>query len=271
MKQPIVSVVMPVYNSEKYVGAAIESVLLQTFKEFEFILVDDCSTDGSLAIIKKYSNKDKRIVIVENSQNLGISGSRNAGLAQAKGKLIMNMDHDDICTPDRMRLQTNYLGQHRDVGIVGGDIDVISESGIVVGSRRFPSDDEKVRKMLMRYSPFTHPSTMVSKAAYVKAGVYNKEFEPADDYELYFRIGCSFKFGNISECLLKHRIHGGATTMKKTRLMIYNTLKAKWRASAELSYKFDSMAILIALGQVISLFLPSFVLEKIVLSQYKLK
>jgi len=270
MKQPIVSVIMPVYNSEKYLGAAIESVLRQTFKEFEFIIVDDCSSDGSLEIIKKYSKKDRRIDIVENSCNLGISESRNAGLAAAKGKLIMNMDHDDICHPDRIRLQVQYLKQHPDVGIVGSDIDVINDGGKSIGERHFPKDDASIRKALIQYSPFTHPSTMVRSSAYARAGKYDKNFEPADDYELYFRIGSHSKFGNLSACLLKHRIYGSATTMKKTRLMIYNTLKAKLHGAARFGYVPGIRAVLIALGQAFSLLLPSFMLEKLVLSQYKL-
>ena len=268
---PLVSVVMPVYNSEKHVGSAIESVLRQTFKVFEFIIVDDCSIDGSLEIIKKYSKKDKRIVIMKNSQNLGISESRNAGLARAKGQLVMNMDHDDICAPGRMRLQAQYLKQHPDVGIVGSDIDVINDDGKLIGERSFPKDDLAIRKMLMQYSPFAHPSTMIRSTAYARAGKYAKAFEPADDYELYFRVGKFFKFGNLPAHLLKHRIHRSATTMKRARLLIYKTLKAKWRGAIQPGCKVDAMVMLVVLGQLFSILLPSFALERIVRSQYKME
>ena len=271
MKQPLVSVVMPVCNSEEYVSLAIESVLHQTYPDFEFIIVNDCSTDGSLAILEKWAKKDPRIILLKNKQRLGISGSRNAGLARAKGKLIMNMDHDDICHPGRMRLQVQYLERHPDVGIVGCDIDVINADGRVIGERCFPKDDASIRKLLLQYSPFTHPSTMVRSEAYARAGKYDKGFEPADDYELYFRIGKLHKFGNLSAHLLKHRIHGSATTMKKTRLMICKTLKAKWQGVSMLGYAPGLHAVLVALGQLFSLILPSFALEKIVLSQYKMK
>ena len=270
MKQPLVSVVMPVYNSEKYVSEAIESVLCQAFRDFEFIIVNDCSTDGSLAILQKWARKDRRIVLLENRHNLGISESRNAGLARAKGKLIMNMDHDDVCHLDRMRLQSQYLNQHPDVGIVGSDIDVMDGNGKLLGARHFPQDDPSIREMLLRASPFTHPATMVRRQAYEIAGNYNKEFEPADDYELYFRIGKSFKFGNLPAHLLKHRIYSAATTMKKTRLMVYKTLNAKWRGASRLGYGCDAMAILIVMGQIALLPMPSFILEKIVMSQYEI-
>jgi glycosyltransferase involved in cell wall biosynthesis len=269
MEQPLVSVVMPVFNSEKYADDAIRSVLCQTFRDFEFIIVNDRSTDGSLALLEKWAKKDRRIVLVQNRARLGISGSRNAGLAHAKGKLIMNMDHDDVCHPERMHLQAHYLSQNPEVGIVGSDIDVINDAGKTIGERHFPQDDAAIRQALLQSSPFTHPSTMVRSSAYARAGKYNKEFEPADDYELYFRIGRAFKFGNISAHLLKHRIHGGATTMKKTRLMVCNTLKAKWRGAFKLGYTPGAMAAIIAIGQMALLPMPSFVLEKIVLSQYR--
>jgi len=271
MKRPQVSVVMPVFNSEKYVGAAIESVLRQTLRDFEFIIVDDCSTDGSLGIIRMHAKKDRRIVVVQNTQNLGISKSRNAGLARARGKYIMNMDHDDVCTSGRMALQAQYLAKHPDAGIVGSDIDVINEDGAIIGERIFPKGDSAIRRMLMHSSPFTHPSTMVRSSAYDGAGKYDKSFEPADDYELYFRIGRSFRFENLQSHLLKHRIYGEATTMKKTRQMMRQTLRAKWRGATKLGYGADAMAISIALGQLASLALPSFVLGKIALSQYRMK
>jgi glycosyltransferase involved in cell wall biosynthesis len=259
---------MPVFNGEKYVSAAIESILHQTYRNFEFIIVDDCSTDHSLTILEKWRGKDRRIKLFRNKKQLGISRSRNLGIAHAKGRMIMNMDHDDLCRQKRMSTQVKYLEKHPQVGIVGSDIGVINEKGIQIGTRHFPKDDLSIRLALVRYSPFTHPSTMIRYIVYQKAGNYNKDFEPADDYELYYRIGTRFRFGNIDQQLLKHRIYSSATTMTKTRLMIHNTLKAKWHAITKLGYKPDAAAALIALGQLALLFMPHFILEKIVLSQY---
>ena len=118
-KSPLISVLMPVYNSEKYVAEAIESILCQTYKDFEFIIINDASTDSSLKIIAKYAKQDKRIKLINNKKNVKISASLNKGLSIAKGKYIARMDSDDISLPSRFELQTKFLADNPAVGIVG--------------------------------------------------------------------------------------------------------------------------------------------------------
>lgn len=268
MKTPLVSVVMPVYNSEKYLAETIESVLGQTFRNFEFIIVEDCPTDGSPAIIDRYVKRDRRIVRVKNSRNVGISGSRNRGIGIARGKYIMNMDHDDLSMKNRMEAQVKYLERHPKVGIVGSAVIAIDGSGAQIGTRKLPESDAEIRKALPLYAPFAHPSTMVRKEAYEKAGAYDREFEPADDYELYFRIGRQFEFANIGTPLLKHRLHGGSATVKKIRRMISGTMRAKMKWADEYGGITPAFAFS-ALKQTAPIVLPGFMIERFLKEYYR--
>ncbi|MFA6490145.1 MAG: glycosyltransferase [Candidatus Micrarchaeia archaeon] len=269
MKNPLVSVVMPVYNSEKYLRETIESVLGQDFPDFEFVIVEDCPTDGSPAIIGEYAKKDRRIVRVRNRKNLGISESRNRGIGAARGKYIMNMDHDDISMPGRMRMQAEYLKRHPGVGIVGSGVIAIDGGGKTIGRRELPETDAEIRKALPLYAPFSHPSTMVRASAYATTGGYDREFEPADDYELYFRIGRKFKFANIGKPLLKHRLHEGATTVKKIRKMIFKTLDVKRKWVKEYGGVNAGVAFA-ALKQTAPAILPLFITGKLLKAYYRL-
>jgi len=268
MKMPLVSVVMPAYNSEKYIAETIDSVLGQTYPNFEFIIVEDCPTDGTPAIIEKYAKKDRRIVIVRNPHNLGISSSRNNGIRIARGKYIMNMDHDDLSMKGRMEAQVAYLERHPEAGIVGSSVVAIDGSGAVIGKRELPESDASIRKTLPLYAPFAHPSTMVRASAYAKAGKYDRNFEPADDYELYFRIGKGFRFANIAKPLLKHRIHRSSTTVKRMRQMSYGTLKAKMKWVKEYGGVDFGFAVS-AMKQAAPIFMPSFAIEMLLKKYYQ--
>jgi len=123
--EPLISVVMPVYNTEKFVAEAIESILAQTFTDFEIIIIDDCSTDKSWQIIQDFSEKDQRIVTIQNSENQGLARSLNKGLKIAKGQFIARMDADDISMPQRFEIQLDFLKNHPDVGVVGSTVKFI--------------------------------------------------------------------------------------------------------------------------------------------------
>src|SRR5688500_15226048 len=125
--KPAISVVMSAYNSDKYIAKAIESILNQTFKDFEFIIINDGSKDESLKIIKRYGKKDKRIVLIDNKKNLGLIKSLNKGLKIAKGKYIARMDSDDIAMPQRFKIQLDYLDKNRNIFLVGTSFEQIDK------------------------------------------------------------------------------------------------------------------------------------------------
>ena len=237
MQKIPISVLMPVYNGEKYLEKAIKSVLFQTFKNYEFVIVDDGSTDGSWKIIQKYSHKDKRIVAIRSSKNLRTSAALNKGLKITKGKYVIRMDADDWSYPDRFQKQYEYMELHPEVGVSGGSIEVCNEKLEVINKRTYPQTDRMARRIIFRYSPFAHPATIWRKEKMMKAGAYNDNIPLAQDYDLYFRIGGISKFGNIKDTILKLRTHNDASSITKGKFQEQYTIYA--RIKAFLEYKYD--------------------------------
>jgi|WetSurMetagenome_2_1015567.scaffolds.fasta_scaffold01836_13 glycosyltransferase involved in cell wall biosynthesis len=236
-KFPAVSVLLPVYNSEKYVAIAIESILQQTLKDFEFIIIDDHSSDNSWEIVKKYAKKDKRIIALRNKHNLKGCNTLNKGHALAKGKYIASIDHDDWSYPDRLEKQFNFMELHPKIGIVGGIMEIINEAGKVVGKRKYHLSDGEIRKNIFRYSPFSHPLIMIRKSILDKIGGYNQDYVPADDYELYFRIGKESMFANLPEVLLQYRVIASSMTHSLTRRMELATFRVRNLYSKDKDYR----------------------------------
>ncbi len=203
---PKVSVVMPVYNAQKYIDGAIESILSQTFKHFEFIIVNDASTDDTLSICEKYAKKDPRIKIITNKKNLNIGDSLNIGIKSARADYIARMDGDDISLPKRLDQQFRYLERNKNVGVVGCGMKIIDEAGKETGIRHYSSDSAKLKKTIFRYSPFAHPTTMFRKEAIVEAGMYSSKWSPTEDLHLWVRVGKKWDFSNLKNVLFKYRV-----------------------------------------------------------------
>ena len=156
---PKISVMMIVYNAEKFIREAIESILNQTFSDFEFIILDDHSTDNSYEIINEYAKRDNRILVLHNEKNLGIAESRTKCIKFAKGKYIAIADADDISIPTRLEKQLKYLEEHKEYGVVGSFLELFdSETGKTIGFRRYHKDDAKLRKRIFIYSPIAQPA-----------------------------------------------------------------------------------------------------------------
>lgn len=240
MQRVQISVLMPVYNGRKYLEQSIESILSQTFKKFEFIIVDDGSTDNSWKIIKKYAAIDKRIVTIRNKSNLRISAALNRGLGVAKGKYIARMDADDWSFPNRLQKQYNYMQKHPKVGVSGGSIEVCDNKLRVINERKYPLSDKAARKIIFRYSPFAHPTTIWNHQMIKKAGGYNRNIPLSQDYDLYFRIGKLSKFGNIKDVLLKLRTHDDSSSIVRGKFQeqyaIYSRIKAFLEYQYDMSF-----------------------------------
>lgn len=231
VETPKISVLMPVYNAEAYLQESIESILDQTFTDFEFIIIDGCSTDKSYEIIKQYETKDCRIVAIRTCENLKLIETLNLGIKIAKGKYIARMDADDISLSNRLRKQFDYMESNHGIGISGGTMQIVDKKGAVIGQRRYHLKDEEIRKNIFRYSPFSHPLIIIRRSVLDKAGFYDPKYNDAEDYELYFRIGRHSKFGNLADILIKYRVHEKSVTISKIQKMEARTLEIRRKYS----------------------------------------
>ena len=202
-KSPAISVVMSVYNSATYLKDAIESILDQTFEDFEFIIIDDGSTDNSVDIIKSY--KDQRIVFLQNYKNIGLAKSLNKGISIARGKYIARMDADDISYNSRLEKQFQYMEDNEDIAISGSWIQTIGEK---VELWKYPTSDKAIKSELIFNSALAHPSIIFRKNMFqVKNLYYDESIDKAQDYELWSRVAQVYKISNIPEVLLGYRLH----------------------------------------------------------------
>jgi len=236
-KNPLVSILMPSYNAEKYIEEAITSILNQTFTDFEFIIIDDNSVDSTISIVEKYKKLDDRIVLLRNTENLKMAKALNVGIKVAKGKFLARMDADDWSYPDRIRKQVLYMQKHPEVGILGGSMEIINEKGKKIGRRDYSCTDVEIRSKVFRYSPFSHPLIMLRKSSLDKVGYYNSLYNPAEDYELYFRLGEIAKFANLSDALIKYRIVDKSMTTGSTKKMELQTIAIRNKYSVGHGYR----------------------------------
>ena len=205
INQPKVSVLLPVYNTkEEYLRASIESILNQTYTDFELLILNDASTDKNVEkVVQFYS--DKRIIYYKNDSNLGISGSRNKLIKMAKGQYLAVMDHDDISLPQRLSKQVEFLDNHLDYGIVGCWPSVVGKDDYV---NQLPVDDKEIQETLTLMMCICHPASMIRKSVIEQYQIcYETEYTPAEDYQIFARLIGKTKFYNIPEVLFKYRFH----------------------------------------------------------------
>lgn len=204
---------MPVYNAEKFLEESILSVLNQTLSDFEFIIIDDCSTDNSLKIINRYLKKDKRIVLTINKKNLGVAVSRSKGLKKAKGKYIAVFDADDICLKNRLELQYAFLEKNKEVHLCGTSVIVIDEKGKKIGILKKFDNYKEVKEKLLKGNPIVHSSVMHRNTGQF---LYREKIEDADEYDVYLRMLSEKKrLTNMPDFLMKYRIYQSSTSLKK--------------------------------------------------------
>ncbi|MBC7413296.1 MAG: glycosyltransferase, partial [Bacteroidia bacterium] len=200
---PLLSVIMPVYNAAIYLREAIDSVLNQTFVDYEFFIIDDKSTDESVAIINSYS--DPRIILIQKTVNTGYTDSLNAIIPLCKGKYIARMDADDVCVADRFLRQYNYLESNSNTLVLGTNYDIIGNATLVPN---VPISGNEVKLFALTQSPVAHPSVMVRTILFTQYNLtYNKAFEPAEDYDLWTRVLELGAIQNLPQVLLHYRIH----------------------------------------------------------------
>ena len=208
---PLVSVVMPVYNGERFLAEAIDSILTQTFSDFELIIVDDGSTDGSAKIIQAYAERDTGISFVQLADNAGQPSARNAGIALASGKYIAGMDSDDISLPERLRMQVDYMEAHPDIVGVGVGAAVVNEDLTPRFTYTLPTCHPLILlSMMVGGSALLYASIMVLwREFFAEAGGYDPKFRSAPDLELFLRMVWEngIRYANLPRLLYLYRRH----------------------------------------------------------------
>ena len=227
---PKVSVVMPNYNWWKYIAEAIESILNQTFTDFEFIIIDDGSTDNSWEIIQEYAKKDDRIIAIKNEKNLKICKTLNKWIKLAKWEYIARMDSDDVAKNNWLEKIYNKIILDENLGVVWTNFEIIDENWEKKWEKRFPETNEECKNAIWFRNPFAHNTVIFRKQCFEEFWGYNEEFLYAEDLELWIRFWQKYYFYNIQEYLVKYRIFWWNSILKKQKLMIQNTLKARKKA-----------------------------------------
>ncbi len=241
-----VSILMCVYNGESYLKEAIESLLGQTLNDFEFIIVNDGSTDKTSQILSEYAAQDARIVLVHNEKNLGLEKSLNRGLAVAKGEYLARQDVDDVSLPNRLELQTRFLDSHPEVGALGTAVEVINRQGSTIGEDYLPIDHESLQALLL-INNFLHHSTLMARRSLMQVlGGYNEDMRYVEDYDLWLRLSRLSRLATLPDILLRRRIDNSGITSTNREKQLKNaftiSLKAVQECLQDKSQNFDEEA-----------------------------
>lgn len=226
MATPRVSVLIPVYNAERYLSSAIESVLCQSYRDLEIIAIDDGSTDLSASILKDFATRDPRVIVIS-QRNAGISAALNRGLTAATGSYVARMDADDLMSPERIAVQVAFLDENPDVGFCSSSINLIDENGVVFDTYRpEPVTRASLSQMIKSRETitYTHPTVTFRTAIGRSVGGYRSEFEPCEDMDFFSRFITSGHLGLvIPKLLLDYRVHSGSISGSKTARQIETT------------------------------------------------
>jgi glycosyltransferase involved in cell wall biosynthesis len=227
---PKVSVLMSVYNGDRYVKEAINSILNQTFTNFEFIIIDDGSTDRTLEILTTYTEKDDRIRLAS-GENRGLTKTLNEMLSQSKGDFIARIDADDIALPERFDKQLQFLQQNTDVVCVGSSLDWIDEKGRFIAHCSMPEGNEELQQLMLGgISMLHHPCAMFRRLAALQVGGYDETLKTSADLDLWLKLGEIGRLANLPETLMLYRLHPRSITNAKQVQQSNDALAACQRA-----------------------------------------
>jgi len=226
LNNPIVSVILPVYNAETYVSDTIQSILNQSFQNFELIIINDCSTDNSLSVIQKF--QDPRIIIINNERNLKLIKTLNRGIQHAKGKYIARCDADDIFDKNRFEKQVHFLEKNPEIGVLGTDAWIIDQNNFILKTTyNFPSQPIELDIRLKNASPFFHPSVMFRKNLVNFTGPYSEDFLHVEDYALWLNLFSKTKLANLNDRLIYYRIHSSSISGQNSLEQLKNSERAR--------------------------------------------
>lgn len=232
---PLVSVVIPIYNGEKYIEQTIESVLSQTYQNWELVIINDGSSDHSEELVLKY--RDERIRYFRNDGNKGISYSLNKGLNESRGEFIARLDADDISLPTRLEKQVGFLTENRDYVLCGSYFQTINPAGRILKDIRFPDNNRDAKSYLLLHNCFCQSAVMM-KASIAKEIKYDPEFKIGEDYDLWHRISRMGKIINLPLFTTYYRIHDTNIT-KKNDVMFENVNKINKKILDDLGIEYS--------------------------------
>jgi len=253
MTSPKVSVLMPVYNGLPFLKESIESILSQSFSDFEFIIIDDGSGDDASRLINIYSAEDSRIKVFRNEVNMGIVFSLNRGLKECSGDYIVRMDADDIAMPDRLRKQVNWMESNPDICVSGGALSYINAIGNDLNLVRYCDLGRKLSKC-----PLLHPTVIIRRGVLTRHGLcYLEKYRFAEDYFLWLQLSQFGKISAIKDVVVKYRLNNQATKVKRLKSSLLATLKVKKDAVFILNIKPSLRDAGMVLVELILLILPA--------------
>ena len=227
---PKVSVLMPNYNAWKYISEAIQSILNQTFTDFEFIIIDDCSTDNSWEIIQEFAKKDTRIIPIKNEKNIHIAKTRNIALAKARGEFIAFLDSDDVAEKDRLELQLDFIERNPNIDLCGSNMLIIDSNWNINWEKKYPETDLECKNSIWFKNPFWQNTMIIKRKCFLEVGFYDDDFRNAEDLDMWVRMWQKYKFYNIQRNLVRYRIFWWNSILKQQKLMIKNTLRVRKKA-----------------------------------------
>ena len=260
-EKPRISVIMSVYNAQLYLEEAIESILNQSFSDFEFLILDDCSVDNSINILSKFTSRDARVKVFKNKENLGLTKSLNKLILLSKGEFLARMDADDISLVDRFKEQINFFDTNPDIDIVGAFSQDISEIGEVIGERTVPVSHKDIIALLPKLNPLSHPTVMMRTSEIRKIGGYDERFRTSQDYHLWFKaIGNGYKINNIPKILFQYRMNDNYASRKnfQFRWNMFKVILDGYKLIGHPWYKYHFSLLTLALA-----FIPTFLFVQV--------
>lgn len=221
-----VSIIICTYNRSDLLPKAIESILKQSFDDFEIIIIDDASQDNTKEIVERYINRDQRIKYFKNVQNLGIAASRNRGVSLAQGEYIAMLDSDDYwLSPDKLKKQVAVLESDREVGLIGTGIICVDENNNEIKKDIYETEDKNIRAQILAKNQFAQSSVLFRKKAFLEVGAYGENFFVCEDLDLWLAIGRKYKLVNLSEPLVAYLIHSRGISKSRKKEIIMTTDK----------------------------------------------
>ena len=259
-KGPLVSVLMPVYNGGLFLSAAIDSILSQTYRNFELVIIDDASGDNTWEIIQSYQKKLPQVIrSYRLTKNIGAFAAVNSIISEVRSKYFALMDSDDISDPERLAKQVSYLEEHPEVIVLGTQTRIIDENGNIIGNKYLPINHRQIYRDFALIHPMVHPSCLIRASLLPDNNkLYEDRFGVNSDYFTFFKLLNYGKFSNLEEPLFNYRIHLRNSSLADLRAKFFNTIKIRITAIKEFGYKLPLYTIpLIGIQTILAVMIPN--------------
>lgn len=241
-----ISILLPTYNGEKYISKAIESVLSQSFSDWELIIINDASKDKTAELLEMFSKSDERVKIITNETNLRLPKSLNKALKIAEGQYIARIDDDDVWSDNKkLEKQVRFLGENPEYGLVGTKAKIVDTAGREIGESGTLNNYEKIKRNILSYNPFCHSSVLFRKKI-LNGNLYDEKLEYSEDWDMWLRIGLVSKFANLDFFGVNYLKRDGMSKNKTKKQQIYYHLRIL------LKYGFNYPKAIIALLKLIN-------------------